>query len=155
MSDPKAKDAPSSPIKEEEHDAQRFLNLGDTLKLSFGEYTIKELSTFDMMAAMADGFAAFMEISDQLGNEGDSETDIMVLAGLVKSPEFKVQLCKIFALYCGEDDPTKFENLKIKDFKMLVQAIKVATDFDEVKSLFFELNLQKYLPTLSMANKES
>ena len=40
-------------------DINRLLNIGKEVELSFGKYTVKELSVFDLISTVADGFRSF------------------------------------------------------------------------------------------------
>ena len=123
-------------------DATRFMNRGEPVKLSFGDYSVKELYVYDLFEILTDCLEVFQSLADLSSEESD---DMGFIKQVIKSPQFRGQIGKIFALYCGEEDLTKFEKLKLGDFSKLLVAVKKVTDFEELKSVFFELDLQKYL----------
>ena len=59
-------------------DMGRLLNLGKEVELSFGKFTVKELSVFDLISTLADGLDHFMAVLDA---EVASELDLIKFSG--------------------------------------------------------------------------
>ncbi len=131
-------------------DINRLLNIGKEVELSFGKYTVKELSVFDLISTVADGLDHFIAIVDA---EVDSELELIKL--VVSDSEIQHQFCKLVALSCQSSDIELFKQMKTSDLLKVVRAVKEVIDFEEIKQTFFELGLQKYLPNQTPTSTES
>lgn len=131
-------------------DINRLLNIGKEVELSFGKYTVKELSVFDLISTVADGLDHFIAIVDA---EVDSELELIKL--VVSDSEIQHQFCKLVAMSCQSSDIELFKQMKTSDLLKVVRAIKEVIDFEEIKQTFFELGLQKYLPNQTPTSTES
>ena len=137
------------PVVTEEVDQVRFNNDGYKVKLSFGDFRVRELSVFDLGAAIVEFFEAFQSISQFLDDDNDGN-DFTFISKLLKNEEVKQQVAKVLALYCGTEDSKPFTKLGIKDFKILFKELKKVIHPEELRELFLELDLAKYLqPTNS------
>jgi len=144
MSDPKARS--EAPVENnEKNDTARFLNLGVPVKLSFGEFTVRELDVVSLGMLATNGLDVLVQMQQQ---ETSTGSDFALINRVLMSPDGRDIIARIFALYCGEEDPTPFKKLKPKDFNALWKAAKEVTDFEEIKETFFVLGLQKFLPIL-------
>ena len=141
MSDPKAK---TKVVEAKEQDnPKRFLNLGETVELSIGTFEVKELTAYQMLDVVSEGLFLLDQLMTKEDLEkGDLEVDLAMLAAVARQPETKKQLNKILATFCNTEDEDIFNALKIKDLKMLLEAITKVTDFEEVKELFLSLTNQ-------------
>ena len=131
-------------------DINRLLNIGKEVELSFGKYTVKELSVFDLISTVADGLDHFIAIVDA---EVDSELELIKL--VVSDSEIQHQFCKLVAMSCQSSDIELFKQMKTSDLLKVVRAVKEVIDFEEIKQTFFELGLQKYLPNQTPTSTES
>jgi len=138
---PKTKGSAKSTKKQEEAtNLKKMLNVPVEIKLSFGTYKIKDLDVYTLISIISEGMEAYIELS-----EGTSP--IEMLRRLGKDDNLKLQISNIFAIFCGTDDPEPFTTLKLKDFILLVKTISEVVDFEEIKEAFFEMGLEKYLPS--------
>ena len=129
--------------QKKEVDMKRLLNVGKEIKLSFGTYTVKELDVFTLIGAASDGLDKFLSL------QSGAKNDLEFISHMAKDNEFKSQVAKIFALFCGsetKEELAQFEKITAGDFAKLLLTIKEVVDFDEIKEAFFALGLQKYLP---------
>jgi len=131
-------------------DMGRFLNIGKEIELSFGKFTVKELSVFDLISTIADGLDHFVTIIEA---EVSSELELIKL--VVADEEIQHQFCKLVAMSCQSSDIELFKQMKTSDLLKVVRAIKDVIDFEEIKETFFELGLQKYLPNQTPTSTES
>lgn len=146
MSDPKARSTPAVEKTDKRDDTTRFLNLGIPVKLSFGEYTVRELDVVSLGLLATNGLDVLVQLQQ---SEGDGTgSDFALISRVLMNPDGRDIIARIFSFYCGEEDPTPFRSLKPRDFNTLWKAVKEVTDFEEIKETFFVLGLQKYLPIL-------
>lgn len=145
---PKAKANPKAKatkkVEKKEVDQARFLNIGQPVELSIGSFTFRELSAWDLTDIVTTSFEVF---SGLLSDTSEETNEYKAFAKVLGDPNFKVQVCKIFAKYTDTEDHTVFENLRVGDIKKIIAAIKEVTDIEEIKELFFELGLQNVLVT--------
>jgi len=130
-------------------DMGRLLNLGKEVELSFGKFTVKELSVLDLISTLADGLDHFMAVLDA---EVASELDLIKL--VVSDSEIQHQFCKLVAMSCQSSDIELFKQMKTSDLLKVIRAVKEVIDFEEIKETFFELGLQKYLPSQTPTSTE-
>ena len=121
-------------------DINRLLNVGKEVTLSFGKFTVKELSVFDLISTMSEGLDIFVGLAD---TDSTSEMDLIKL--IVSDPQIQEQFCKIIALCCQSRDFELFKSMTTTDLFKVIRVIKDIIDFEEIKETFFELGLQKYL----------
>ena len=141
MSDnPKSKGKAAETKKTKPVDMKRMLNLGKEVELSFGKYTVKELSVFDLLSTLADGLEFFIAILDT-----DTKNEIELITSIVANKEVQEQFCKIVSLSCQSEDYDLFKKMTTSDLLKIIKALKEVVDFQELKETFFELGLQKYL----------
>ena len=131
------------PVVTEEVDQVRFNNDGYKTELSFGTFQVKELSAFEFGAAIVEFFEVFTILTDTLDDNSGGE--FKMFAQVLKNKEVIEQLAKVMALYCGTDDHEHFTRIGIKDFKELYSSLKKVIHVDELKELFLEVDLAKYL----------
>jgi len=139
---PKAKS--TAKVEKVEVDQARFLNIGQPVELSIGTFTFRELSAWDLTEIVTTSFEAF---SGLLSDSSDETNEYKAFAKVLSDPAFKVQVCWIIAKFTDTEDPTVFDNLRVRDIKLIVAAVKEVTDLEEIKELFFELGLQKIMMT--------
>ena len=139
---PKAKSAKkAAPRKEVDH--ERFLNRGIEVELSIGTFTFKELSAWDLTEVIASSFTVLSVLVED--TEGQSE--YAALSKIVIDPQFKTTVNGILAKFTDTEDPDVFNDLKTRDIKVVIDSVKQVIDMEEIKELFFALNLQNHLPT--------
>ena len=152
MSDnPKAKNADKQATSEakekQEVDFTKIAKVpSKEVELSFGTYTVKDLSVPSLMVLLGQCLDIFVAVS-----ESDEELDpLVLLAAVSRMPGFKEKIATFFALCCGEEEPTLFLELNLEDFKILFPAIKEVVDFEEIRKTFLEAGLLSLLnPTSS------
>ncbi len=121
-------------------DMKRLLNVGKEVELSFGKFTVKELSVFDLLATMSDGLEAFVSVIEV---EVSSELELIQI--IVSDKRIQDQFCKLLALCCQSTDFDLFKTMTTTDLLKIIKTAKEVIDFEEIKETFFELGLQKYL----------
>jgi hypothetical protein len=137
---PKQKDQEVQNVEESSVNLSRFANSGKLVTLSFGEFTVRELTIFEVISLMSDGLAFFV-----VSFEGKSYTEILQI--LAKDLETQKQISRIFATICQSPEKHEnFLNMTMKDFTTLIRVVKEVIDFQELNEAFLELGLQKYLP---------
>lgn len=150
MSDPKSKgSAVVETEKTEEVDLKRMTNAGKEVHLTFGTYTVRELGIFKLTNLVLDAVDTFTLLTS-----GEYADDLAVVRKLANAPELRNELAMVMATFCGETDYTQFEDPKPSDFIKIVKAVREVVDFEEIKSTFFELGLQKYL-NITVASTET
>ena len=133
------------PVVTEEVDQVRFNNDGHKVKLSFGDFRLRELSVRAMSIALLEAFDAFQMFA-QLSDEDDSNnTDMAIILRAMQSEEVWEQVGKIIALYCGTDDHKQFMDIKVPDLNKLIPVLKEVIRPEELKQLFLALNLAEFL----------
>lgn len=144
MADPKARNAAPAKAEEQLNDTERFMNVGVPVELSIGNYYVRELSVKNLIILAAGGLEVLMGFYSKDNEE--SQTDFGLYASMVADDKVWKKICDIFAKYCDENDSSVFDNLSLKDFNILIPAIKSVTDFEEIKKVFFQLGIEKFLP---------
>jgi len=125
-------------------DIKRLYNIGKPVTLSFGEYRVREFGFFDILEILSDCIDAFTAISE-MQDLSSQMNDTALFLKVIKTPDFRIQVAKLFAKTCQEPDYNKFMTMKVRDFTTLLPVVKEVIDFEELKSAFFQLGLQKYL----------
>lgn len=139
--------AKKAKAKKDPADIKRMVNnQTKDIKLSFGEYTVKDLGLMDvitLMAKYADIVGIFMGIVEGM----DKPDTVDILGLLTYIPDVKGKLTFLFTLCCGvEGDPEeveKFRKCEDEDVIELINSIVEVVDFERVKSNFLALNLRK------------
>lgn len=116
------------------------------IKLSFGDYTVKDLGLMDvitLMAKYADIVSVFMGIAGDIKDA----TAIDILGLMTFVPDVKGKLAFLFALCCGveqdQEEIKKFLNCNDEDVIELINSIIEVVDFERAKTNFLALNLRK------------
>ena len=143
MAGPKSR---STSVKTEEKldNTERFINVGIPVELSIGNYNVRELSAKNLIILAAGGLEVLMGFYSKDNDE--AQTDFGMYASMVADDKVWRKICDVFAKYCDEKDASVFDDLSLKDFNILIPAIKSVTDFEEIKKVFFQLGIEKYLP---------
>ena len=126
------------PTAKKPNDLKRSFNMGKEVELKFGTYTVKELDVFTLVSILSEGFIGYIELAE-------GKQPLQVLSQIARDEKLKMQVCKIFATFCGVDDPEPFMTITPLDFAKLFKTINEVVDFEEIKEAFLESGLQKYL----------
>jgi hypothetical protein len=111
----------------------RILNVGKTIDIKGVEVTVKEPSLSHMMTTVQN----FIEVSSSINFEAISDNSSLIKE-LLGNEEVLAQVKKL-ANDCTDLSKDEIESLGMVDWMKLVVAFKEVVDFDEVKTLFFQI----------------
>ena len=133
--------------KKEEDQLEQVLKMmdqdGTPVKLSFGEYIVKDLEMMDVMV-LAAKFSDLLYLTVQYA--GDVETDpTKFLSMLTHVNGVRAKLGMLFSMCCGvEEDARLFERISDDDLEILLPVI-ATLDWKSIHKNFLRLGVQKYL----------
>ena len=144
-SSPKAKTKVDN--KKDEDQLEQVLKMvdqdGTPVKLSFGEYVVKDLEMMDVIV-LAAKFSDLLYLTVQYA--GDVEINpTKFLSMLTHVDNVREKLGMLFSMCCGaESDASKFEHIGNEDLQILLPAI-ATLDWKSIHKNFLQLGVQKYL----------
>ena len=133
--------------KKDEDQLEQVLKMmdqdGTPVKLSFGDYIVRDLEMMDVMV-LAAKFSDLLYLTVQYA--GDVETDpTKFLSMLTHVDNVREKLGMLFSMCCGvEADAPKFERIGNDDLQILLPAI-ATLDWKSIHKNFLQLGVQKYL----------
>ena len=133
--------------KKEEDQLEQVLKMmdqdGTPVKLSFGEYIVRDLEMMDVMV-LAAKFSDLLYLTVQYA--GDVETDpTKFLSMLTHVNGVRAKLGMLFSMCCGvEEDARLFERIGDDDLEILLPVI-ATLDWKSIHKNFLRLGVQKYL----------
>lgn len=113
-------------------------NIPTKVKLSFGEFEVKELDFFTFTQLVTSRIADYWDIfTDMDLSDGLSPEDVAVALIRITSIEnFKEETAKVFATYCGEPENKDFEKMSFSDFETLLPVVIEKVDVQGIKRFF-------------------
>ena len=133
--------------KKEEDQLEQVLKMmdqdGTPVKLSFGDYIVRDLEMMDVMV-LAAKFSDLLYLTVQYA--GDVETDpTKFLSMLTHVNGVRAKLGMLFSMCCGvEEDARLFERISDDDLEILLPVI-ATLDWKSIHKNFLRLGVQKYL----------
>ena len=144
-SSPKAKTKVDN--KKDEDQLEQVLKMvdqdGTPVKLSFGEYVVRDLEMMDVIV-LAAKFSDLLYLTVQYA--GDVEVNpSKFLSMLTHVDNVREKLGMLFSMCCGAEDNAKyFERISDADLQILLPAI-AKLDWKSIHKNFLQLGVQKYL----------
>ena len=133
--------------KKDEDQLEQVLKMvdqdGTPVKLSFGEYVVKDLEMIDVVV-LAAKFSDLLYLTVQYA--GDVEINpSKFLSMLTHIDNVREKLGMLFSMCCGvEEDARLFERISDDDLQTLLPVI-ATLDWKSIYKNFLQLGLQKYL----------
>ena len=133
--------------KKDEDQLEQVLKMmdqdGTPVKLSFGDYIVRDLEMMDVMV-LAAKFSDLLYLTVQYA--GDVETDpTKFLSMLTHVNGVRAKLGMLFSMCCGvEEDARLFERISDDDLEILLPVI-ATLDWKSIHKNFLRLGVQKYL----------